>query len=108
MQKQGIARPTVRPEWAADLFAYFVSARYFERRGDSAPASASSLCVIVPIVTGSRRRWQGAGPSVANWESLADPLSLVQQMWNHGTKMHAAFDARKFAWARLTSQELTA
>jgi mono/diheme cytochrome c family protein len=44
---------------------------------------------------------------VAKWESLADPLLLVQQMWNHGTAMRAAFAARKLAWARLTSQQLT-
>src|SRR6516165_4787744 len=36
MKKQGIRKPQMTPESASDLFAYFVSARYFERPGDAA------------------------------------------------------------------------
>ena len=35
MEKRGLARPALTPEQSADLFAYFVSARYFEKRGDA-------------------------------------------------------------------------
>src|SRR5664280_1233261 len=35
MKKQGIVKSTLSPESAADLFAYFVSARYFEKPGDA-------------------------------------------------------------------------
>ena len=44
---------------------------------------------------------------MAKWESLADPLVLAQQMWNHGPKMRAEFANRKLAWGQLTAQELT-
>jgi cytochrome c551/c552 len=44
---------------------------------------------------------------VAKWESLADPVVLAQQMWNHGPKMRAEFSKRKLAWGKLTGQELT-
>src|SRR5215467_5222654 len=36
MKSYGIARPEMTPESAADLFAYFVSGRYFEKPGDAA------------------------------------------------------------------------
>ena len=48
-----------------------------------------------------------AAPPVAKWESLADPVILAQQMWNHGPKMRAEFAKRKLAWGKITGQELT-
>ena len=36
MKQSGVTRPSLSPEEASDLFAYFISARYFERRGDAA------------------------------------------------------------------------
>jgi mono/diheme cytochrome c family protein len=44
---------------------------------------------------------------VAKWESLADPVILAQQMWNHGPKMRAEFSKKKLAWGKITGQELT-
>src|SRR5262245_12698299 len=41
MKAQSVELPKVTPEIAADLFAYFVSARYFERRGDTARGKAA-------------------------------------------------------------------
>src|ERR1039457_3652706 len=81
MKQQGVQKGNMTPEKAADLFAYFVSARYFEKAGDAAPG--------------------------AKWESLADPVILAQQMWNHGPKMRAEFSKRKLAWGKITGQELT-
>ena len=46
-------------------------------------------------------------PPVAKWESLADPIVLAQQMWNHGPKMRAEFASKKLAWGQITGQELT-
>ena len=44
---------------------------------------------------------------MAKWESLADPIVLAQQMWNHGARMREQFAQKKLAWSKLTSQELT-
>ena len=44
---------------------------------------------------------------MAKWESLADPIVLAQQMWNHGAQMRAAFANKKLAWPQVTAQELT-
>ena len=43
MKKQNIAKAELSPESAADLFAYFVSARYFEQPGD-AGAGETAIC----------------------------------------------------------------
>jgi len=107
MKKHGIAQAKMTPESAADLFAYFVSARYFEQRGDAGrgkQAFAAKHCAECHGVTTSN--FAGA-PPVAKWESLGDPIVLAQQMWNHGAKMREAFTQKKLSWSALTAQELT-
>jgi len=44
------------PDIAADLFAYFVSARFFERPGDAGRGKQASRRGIAPIVTESQPR----------------------------------------------------
>jgi mono/diheme cytochrome c family protein len=48
-----------------------------------------------------------AAPPVAKWESLADPVVLAQQMWNHGARMREEFGKKKLTWSRISAQELT-
>jgi mono/diheme cytochrome c family protein len=107
MKKNGVTKTALSPEAAGDLFAYFVSARYFERRGDAArgkQAFAARHCAQCHGITSSPL---AAAPPVAKWESLADPVVLAQQMWNHGAKMREEFSKKKLTWARITAQELT-
>src|SRR4051812_31595570 len=107
MEKQGVKKGSMTPEKAADLFAYFVSARYFERPGDAArgkQAFAARHCADCHGITSSP---VAAAPPVAKWESLSDPVILAQQMWNHGPKMRAEFAKKKLAWSKITGQELT-
>ena len=107
MEKQGVKKGNMTPEKAADLFAYFVSARYFEKPGDAArgkQAFGARHCADCHGITISPA---AGAPPVAKWESLADPVILAQQMWNHGPKMRAEFAKKKLAWGKLTGQELT-
>ena len=107
MKANGVTKTSLSPEAASDLFAYFVSARYFERPGDAArgkQAFAAKHCAECHGITKSPL---AAAPPVAKWESLADPVVLAQQMWNHGAKMREEFSKRKLAWSRITAQELT-
>ena len=107
MKQQGVKKGSMTPEKAADLFAYFVSARYFEKPGDAArgkQAFAARHCADCHGITKSP---EAAAPPVAKWDSLADPVILAQQMWNHGPKMRAEFAKRKLAWGKITGQELT-
>ncbi len=107
IRKRGIEKPQLDEQSAADLFAYFISARYFERPGDAArgkQAFAAKHCADCHGITTSNA--EGA-PPVAKWESLAEPVALVQQMWNHGPRMREAFTRRHLRWPTLSAQELT-
>jgi len=99
-------KPKLTPEGAADLFAYFYSSRFFEKPGDPERGRASfesKHCGVCHGVTDSRA--EGA-PPVAKWESLADPILLVQQMWNHSFRMRQAFASHNIEWQTLTTDQL--
>ena len=107
MKEHGVAKGSMTQEKAADLFAYFVSARYFERPGDAARGKAAFAAKHCAECHGIASSPVAAAPPVAKWESLADPVVLAQQMWNHGGKMRAEFSKKKLAWSMITAQELT-
>ncbi|HYW44730.1 MAG TPA: cytochrome c [Bryobacteraceae bacterium] len=107
MKKQGIVKGTLSQEAAADLFAYFVSAHYFEKPGDAGRGKqifAAKHCAGCHGIATSNA---AGAPPVAKWESLADPIVMAQQMWNHGAQMRGAFSQKKIPWVALTAQELT-
>jgi len=106
MNASGIQTPRLSPEDAADLFAYFYSARFFDRPGDAARGQqtfASHQCGACHGIDDSRA--EGA-PPVVRWESLADPIVLVRQMWNHSERMRQSFARRRIEWQALTTGEL--
>ncbi len=104
MNKHGITPPKVSEQQAADLFAFFYSRRYFERPGDAARgkrAFAEKGCAGCHNMTGA-----GTGPAVSTWGTLADPVALVDAMWNHAPRMKAAIESKGGKWPELTSQDL--
>jgi len=107
MKDRGVAKGSMTPEKAADLFAYFVSARYFEKPGDAARGKQAFAAKHCADCHGIATSPVAAAPPVAKWESLADPVVMAQQMWNHGAKMRAEFSSKKLAWSKITAQELT-
>jgi mono/diheme cytochrome c family protein len=107
MKSKGIAKSEMTPDIAADLFAYFVSARFFDRPGDAGRGKHAFAERHCADCHGISTQIEGGGPPVAKWGSLSDPLVLAEQMWNHGAAMRAAFAQKKYPWAALTGQELT-
>jgi mono/diheme cytochrome c family protein len=106
LQTAGIQRPKLSPGDAADLFAYFYSTRFFDKAGNPAQGKemfAEKRCGDCHGVTESRGE---NAPPIAAWESLADPVVMVQQMWNHSSRMQDAFARRKIAWQQLTTEQL--
>jgi mono/diheme cytochrome c family protein len=102
----GIKMPRLAPKDAADLFAFFYSTRFFDSPGDATRGKATfgaAQCGQCHGITASRA--EGAIP-VAKWESLGDPVLLVQQMWNHSYRMRMAFARQKLEWQQLTSEQL--
>jgi mono/diheme cytochrome c family protein len=92
---------------AGDLFAYFYSARFFEKPGDAARGKrvfkerGCGNChgLTEPLASGA--------PTVAQWESLTDPVSLAESMWNHAPHMLSATGAKRVSWPSLSGQDLT-
>jgi mono/diheme cytochrome c family protein len=106
MESAGIPHPKLSPQGAADLFAFFYSERFFDPPGDVERGERTfqaRRCGLCHGITESKA--EGA-PPVSKWESLADPILLVQQMWNHSFRMHQAFERRGLEWQALTTAHL--
>jgi mono/diheme cytochrome c family protein len=107
MRDRNIRAGDLNDQGAADLFAYFYSARFFEKPGDAGrgkSAFTASHCSVCHGLT--EAKVTGAKP-VSEWESLGQPMALVNAMWNHAATMRQEFAKRKLSWPDLTSQDLT-
>lgn len=108
MAKDNIPVPPLSTGQAGDLFAYFYSARYFEKPGEAERGKRlfeSKHCAECHArVAGAG---SAVGPPVERWESLTAPIILIQHMWNHQVLMRTAMAERHIAYPQLTSQELT-
>ncbi len=97
--------PELEEQDLADLYAYFYSARYFDRAPD--PARGRQVfhwehCAEchTPGGTGS-----GAAPAPADLPPPDSPIGLLERMWNAAGRMAEAMARKRVAWPDLTSQE---
>jgi len=102
----GLPVPAVSEQDAADLFAFFYSARYFEKPGDAAAATRVRREALrrLPRAHGRERQ---ARSGRRQMQSLRDPIALVERMWNHLPQMKSETEKRKISWPELTTQDLT-
>jgi len=106
MDAAGIARPKLNSSQAADLFAFFFAARFFEHQGDAGrgrKAFAEKGCAECHNISSTNA---GGGPAVMKWESVADPIELSRQMWNHSAKMRESMKAKSIKVPELTPAEM--
>jgi cytochrome c551/c552 len=107
MAVQGVTRPKLDTRDAGDLFAYFYSVRFFERPGEAERGKhllVVNHCVECHALTAGG---PAIGKPVYEWTSVADPVSLAEQMWNHSSNMIKAVASKKFTWIMLSGQDLT-
>lgn len=105
MEKQGIEKPKLTNADAANLFAYFWADRFFDRPGDAGrgkQAFTAKGCAGCHAVNSN-----GAGPAIAQWAVISDPIALSASMWNHMGTMRKAAQGKGMKWPALTSQEMT-
>ena len=107
MRRQGITPPALTSEDAADLFAYFYSARFFDLAGDAGRGKDAFARHRCAECHGLAEAKPGGAPAVVKWQALGSPVALAEAMWNHAKGMREQFAQRGFPWPRLTSQELT-
>lgn len=107
IRKQGMTMPQLSEAQAADLFAYFYSAHYFEKPGEAQRGKAlfaSKHCASCHALTSGSPT---VGPPVSDWNALSDLTVLIQAMWQHAGAMGKAMEERKVAWPQLTSQDMS-
>lgn len=106
MDAAQVSRPKIDSAQAADLFAYFYAARFFDRKGDAArgrKAFVDKGCATCHNVTVGA---DGVAPAVAKWDAVSDPVELARQMWNHSAAMKSQMAARKLKQPQLTAEEM--
>jgi len=90
---------------AADLFAFFYSARFFELPGDAARGKRV-LEAKCGRCHGLKSSPISGAPPVVDWKQAHTPFDLVTSMWNHQPRMQAAAAAQRIALPMLTAQDL--
>lgn len=107
MRDRNIRAGELSDQGAADLLAFFYSARFFERPGDAARGKALFAEKRCADCHGISSPKLAEAKPVSEWRTLGQPIELVNAMWNHATTMKAEFARHKIAWPRLDSQNLT-
>ena len=90
---------------AADLFAFFYSARFFELPGDAARGKRV-LDAKCARCHGLKSSTVSGIPSVSDWKRAHTPFDLITSMWNHQPRMQAASKAQGIPLPTLTAQDL--
>ncbi|HVW87633.1 MAG TPA: c-type cytochrome, partial [Bryobacteraceae bacterium] len=92
---------------AADLFAAFYSARYFEMRGDAGRGKRLFKDRSCENCHGLTTSPNPQARPVSQWQSLGHPVMIVSAMWNHSPDMWNELSKRKIPWPALTPQDMT-
>ncbi len=106
MRERGIERPQLDERAAEDLFAYFYSVRFFDKPGNAERGKRvfeTGHCIECHALDTQAGK---PGKPIRAWDSMADPVVLVQQMWNHSSLMKSAFKSKNYKWTSLTGQDL--
>jgi mono/diheme cytochrome c family protein len=107
MREHQVTGSQLDAQAARDLMAFFYAARFFEKPGDAGRgkrAFESRGCAKCHGLSGAVN--PKAKP-VTQWQGLADPLALVEEMWNHRADMLAEAGAKGAPAPQLSVQDLT-
>lgn len=99
--------PELDEQDLADLYAYFYSARYFDRAPDAARGRelfSWKRCADCHPASGSSA---GMAPAAADLPPADTPIGLVERMWNASGAMAEAMTRKRVPWPELTSQQAT-
>ena len=92
---------------AADLFAYFYAARFFDKPGDAARGKRVFAAKRCAQCHGLEGTLVAGAPPVSQWKSLGHPILLAEAMWNHAANMRQKFAQEEVPWPNITGQDLT-
>lgn len=106
MKQYDIRAGRMDEQGAADLLAFFYSARFFERPGDAGRGLRLFSEKHCADCHGLRTRKIPEAKPVVEWDAVYQPVALVDAMWNHAAEMRGEFAKRKWAWPTLDPQEM--
>jgi mono/diheme cytochrome c family protein len=106
MRTLGIALPDLNEQGAADLFAFFYTARFFERPADAGRGKRAFTEKHCADCHGVSRSNTPEAKPIIEWQSAGSPIDLVTAMWNHAATMRQELSKRKISWPELSSQDL--
>ncbi len=107
MRERDIRIGDMDEQGAADLFAYFYSARFFDKPGDAGRGKrlfTERACALCHGLTEAVK--PGIKP-VSQWDTIAHPIALTEAMWNHSPNMLTEFKLKKIPWPVLSGQDLS-
>jgi mono/diheme cytochrome c family protein len=107
MQARAVERQALSAQDAADLFAAFSAAHYFEAPGDAARGKAVFTAARCSHCHGLQDAILPGAAPVSQWSALSQSVTLVANMWNHAATMQAALAKQGIAWPSLTGQNIT-
>ncbi len=107
MRDREIVAGQLDQQAAQDLMAFFYASRFFEKPGDAARgkhAFERDGCAGCHGLTSSPNP---AAKPVSQWGALADPVALLDAMWNHRADMQAAAASKGAAPPAISAQDLS-
>jgi len=107
MEERDIRPGDLDEQAARDLFAYFYSARFFEKPGDAGRGKRAFNERGCANCHGLTEFTKPLVKPVNRWEVLMDPAALAEAMWNHRTWMLEHASAEHVRWPQLSSQDLS-
>jgi mono/diheme cytochrome c family protein len=92
---------------AADLFAFFYSTHFFEKPGDATRGKRLFTSLSCSRCHGITESNLAAAKPVAQWTTPADPIAMIEVMWNHAANMRDEMARQKINWPRLSGQDVS-
>ncbi len=107
MRQHQITAGQLDEQSAQDLMAFFYAARFFEKPGDAGRGKRAFENRGCEKCHGLTTAVNPKAKPVSQWQGLADPMALVEEMWNHRADMLAEAQAKGAASPQLNTQDLT-
>jgi cytochrome c2 len=107
MREQKISAGQLDTQDAQDMMAFFYASRFFEKPGDAARGKRAFHARGCDGCHGLTSAVDPKAHPVSEWQGLADPIVLVEAMWNHRSDMIAASEAKGAPTPTLEVQDLS-
>jgi hypothetical protein len=105
LESRGVPFPEFTDSELANVIAFLYYLRFEELDGDISVGEAlfaSKGCLVCHAPSGS----DAVGPTLAESEVLADPLSLTTAMWNHAPAMYDLGQQTGLPWPLFQGDEM--